>query len=286
MPEVITHTSGSRPNLKARFTAAARHFTGYAKKPAFLKRACTWTATRFLTRIHHLTHRVPVTLREVKKGRVLVVAPHMDDEMIGAGGTLALHQNMGSELGLIFTSDCAGVGPDPQANEAEAKVREAEAKIAAAYFDMDYLGTLGYPCGSLSRHEAAMGRELAERIESWQPETIFCPFPSDHHRDHQATALGLAHALATTGWKGEVWGYEIWSTLWPNTAVDITSVVQRKRESIECYPSQIQYMSYVESALGLNRYRGLRVLKESAEAFYVCSSNEFQKICGFLLQVG
>ncbi|MFT4548641.1 MAG: LmbE family N-acetylglucosaminyl deacetylase [Verrucomicrobiales bacterium] len=284
MSESITQTQ-PKPRLKAKLTAMARHFTGYAKKPKFLKKICTWTATRFLTKIHHLTHRVPVTLRELEQDRVLVVAPHMDDEMIGAGGALALHHELGSVLGLVFTADCAGVGPDPQKNDTEAKVRQAEAEVAAAYFDMDYHGTLGYPCGSLSLNETAMGKDLAKLIRKWNPNTIFCPFPSDHHRDHQATAMGLMHALKETGWQGEVWGYEIWSTIWPNTAVDITSVTKKKQESIECYPSQIKYMSYVESALGLNRYRGLRVLKESAEAYYVCSAKQFQKICGHLLEL-
>ncbi|MFT5110005.1 MAG: LmbE family N-acetylglucosaminyl deacetylase, partial [Pseudoalteromonas tetraodonis] len=206
MSESITQTQ-PKPRLKAKLTAMARHFTGYAKKPKFLKKICTWTATRFLTKIHHLTHRVPVTLRELEQDRVLVVAPHMDDEMIGAGGALALHHELGSVLGLVFTADCAGVGPDPQKNDTEAKVRQAEAEVAAAYFDMDYHGTLGYPCGSLSLNETAMGKDLAKLIRKWNPNTIFCPFPSDHHRDHQATAMGLMHALKETGWQGEVWGY-------------------------------------------------------------------------------
>ncbi len=130
-----------------------------------------------------------------------------------------------------------------------------------------------------------MGNDLAKTIRDWNPLTIFCPFPSDHHRDHQATAAGLAHALDETGWKGEIWGYEIWSTIWPNTAIDISEVTAHKKAAIECYPSQIKYMSYVESSLGLNRYRGLRVLKQSAEAFYVCSSKQFQKIAAHLLEI-
>ena len=117
MSDTIAH----RPSPRAKLTAMARHFTGYAKRPKFLKQICTWTATRFLTKIHHLTHRVPVTLRELEQDRVLVVAPHMDDEMIGAGGALALHHQLGSELGLVFTADCAGVGPDPEKNRAEAE---------------------------------------------------------------------------------------------------------------------------------------------------------------------
>ncbi len=128
----------------------ARHFTGYAKKPKLLKQICTWTAKRFLTKIHHLTHRIPVTLRELEKDRVLVVAPHMDDEMIGAGGALALHHQLGSELGLVFTSDCAGVGPTHRRTRPKPKLRQAEAKVAAAYFDMDYHGHARVPLRTAS----------------------------------------------------------------------------------------------------------------------------------------
>ena len=83
-----------KPSPRAKLTASARHFTNYAKKPKFLKKICTWTATRFLTKIHHLTHRVPVTLRQLEKDRVLVVAPHMDDEMIGAGGEVFVNVDL------------------------------------------------------------------------------------------------------------------------------------------------------------------------------------------------
>ena len=272
-------------SISSRIKAAIRHFVGYSKKPRLLTHLCNRSATRFLSRVHHITHRVPTALRTLEKDRILVVAPHMDDEMIGAGGALAIHHKLGSELSLIFTSSCAGVSADVRENEIEAQVRQDEAKVAANFFDMHYFGTLGYPTGAMSLHEEAIGEDLAKIIEEWKPKTLYCPFPSDHHRDHQATALGLAHAIRLSGWTGEVWGYEIWSTLWPNTAVDISDVINLKKRSIECYPSQLQHMSYVDAALGLNRYRGLRVMVDSAEGYYVCNEREFIQLCDLLLKI-
>ena len=48
-------------------------------------------------------------------------------------------------------------------------------------------------------------------------------------------AAWLGAAVAETGYKGEVWCYELWSCLWPNIGVDISSVVDIKREAINCY---------------------------------------------------
>lgn len=253
--------------------------------PKWVRRSCAWAAARFLRNIHHLTHRIPVELRSLERTRALVVAPHMDDEMLGAGGTLALHRRLGSELGLVFTSDGAGQGTDSAENAREALERQAEAVVAAAFFDMEYHGTLGYPCGRLAPRSQEIGRDLAQLIRRWQPKVIFGPFPSDHHRDHQATALALAYALDAEDWDGEIWCYEVWSTLWPNVAVDISDVIDEKRRSIECYPSQLRYIPYAESILGLNRYRGLRVQTPSAEAFYVCSTKEFKKLSSALLRI-
>ena len=64
-------------------------------KTSVTKKIKTWAAGRFLSRVHRITHRIPVELRGVQSARVMVLAPHMDDEVIGPGGTLALHQQAG-----------------------------------------------------------------------------------------------------------------------------------------------------------------------------------------------
>src|SRR4051812_38588672 len=68
------------------------------QRPPLLDGLLERTATRFLRRIHRVTHRMPVKLRAIEKQRVLVVAPHPDDEVIPVGGNLALHQCVGSEV--------------------------------------------------------------------------------------------------------------------------------------------------------------------------------------------
>ena len=65
------------------------------QRPTFLDSVFERTATRFLRRIHRITHRMPVKARIIGKQRVLVIAPHPDDEVIAVGGTMALHQRAG-----------------------------------------------------------------------------------------------------------------------------------------------------------------------------------------------
>jgi N-acetylglucosamine malate deacetylase 1 len=252
------------------------------QKTGLIRKLGRWGARRLLTRLHRVTHRMPVELRYVEAGRILVVAPHMDDEVIGSGGTLLLHRQAGSQLGAVFVSDSAG-DPSQTGVSSETAQRKREAQAAAEYIGFELVRFLDYPDGKLSLYESKIGDELAALLHEWRPTAIFCPFPTDHHRDHQATAAAVATAIGKVDWHGEVWGYEVWSTLWPNAAIDISEVVDKKRTAIGCHASQVANMAYVEAALGLNRYRGLRVGVPFAEAFYVCREADFIELTEELL---
>jgi LmbE family N-acetylglucosaminyl deacetylase len=245
------------------------------QRPPLLDGVLERTATRFLRSIHRVTHRMPIRLRAIEKQRVLVVAPHPDDEVIAVGGNLALHQLVGSEvLTLFVTSDtpAADVG------------RKLEAERAARLLGFDHR-FLGFPDGSISLHEPEVTRVIAGVIRTFRPEVIYCPFPGDHHRDHQATSASTGAAVAEMGYKGEVWCYELWSCLWPNAGVDISSVVEIKREAINCYASQIAYVDYVEGALGLNRYRGIKLGVKYAESLFASDAPTFIGLCRTLSAV-
>jgi LmbE family N-acetylglucosaminyl deacetylase len=229
------------------------------------------TATRFLRRIHRITHRMPVRLRSVEKQRVLVVAPHPDDEVIAVGGNLALHQRAGSDVLTLF------VTLDKAAADGSI-VRKGEAERVARLLGFDHR-FLGFPDGSVSLHEAGVARAIADEIRSFRPDVIYCPFPGDHHRDHMSASACTGAAAAQSGYEGEVCCYEVWSNLWPNVGVDISSVVETKREAISCYASQIAYLPYAEGALGLNRFRGLKLGVPYAEALFVCPARTFVEVC-------
>jgi LmbE family N-acetylglucosaminyl deacetylase len=88
------------------------------QRPPFVDGILERTATRFLRSIHRITHRMPVKLHAIEKQRVLVVAPHPDDEAIAVGGNLALHQRLGSEVLTLFVTLDA---PAPVVRKGEAE---------------------------------------------------------------------------------------------------------------------------------------------------------------------
>ena len=231
-------------------------------------------ANRFLRRIHRITHRMPIRLRAVEKQRVLVIAPHPDDEVIALGGTLALHRSLGSDTTTVYvTMD----EPSPSGRT----VRKSEAATAGSFLGYD-CRFLDYPDGWVSRHEVAVSRDLEAVIRTIRPDLVYCPFPGDHHRDHQAVAASAAIALGRAGSDAQVWCYEVWSNLWPNAGIDVSSVIDAKRTAIESYKSQTDTMPYADTALALNRFRGLRLGVAYAEAFFVCEPSEFVDLCGSL----
>ena len=231
-----------------------------------------------------MTHRMPLELRAVARSRVLVVAPHMDDAEIACGGTLALHGRAGSAIGVLYATDSGNTDGQTLSADERKRIRRSEAERSARELGAEIVAVGSFPDGSLSLHEDAAAAFVADAIARWKPEQVFCPFPADNHRDHQSTAAVVSIALERIGWRGEVWCYEVWSALWPNVAVDITGVQSEKLRAIACYTSQ-NGMPYADAALGLNRFRGLRVGVAAAEAFHVSSACDFRKLCGPLFEI-
>ncbi len=252
------------------------------KKSNWLRQLGRWGARRLLRRSYRIFQRMPTQLQTLHKSKILVVAPHMDDEVIAPGGTLLLHRQIGSSMAVVFTSDSSGDASQTGiANESQ--IRREEAKAAGQFLGFTQIHFLNFPDGKLPRYEDRLAESLLPILFGWAPDTIFVPFPTDHHRDHQATTAAVALAIQQGKWKGEVWCYEVWSPLWPNTAIDISSVIEQKRQAISLHASQMKNMNYIEAALGLNRYRGLKVGVDYAEAFFVCSASQFVYYCDELL---
>lgn len=248
----------------------------------FSNRLRSALARRFLLGLRRATHRLPVQLETLRRERVLAIAPHMDDEVIGCGGTLLLHRALQSEVRVVFVSDSSGAVADPALAQQLRSIRRAEMLLVSNRLGLGSVVELGFADGSLVRHEQAIAVRLADELRTFRPDRVLCPFPADGHADHQAVALAFGSATQLAGWQGEVLAYEVWSTLWPNMAVDIGAVADDKAAAIRLYASQMNDRDYAAAVLGLNRFRGMQHRIEFAEAFHRCDAAQFRELTACL----
>ncbi|MEO8035325.1 MAG: PIG-L deacetylase family protein [Acidobacteriota bacterium] len=252
--------------------------------PSFSNRLRTATARLSYIALKRASQRMPMELVVPVRSRVLVVSPHMDDEVMACGGNLLLHRQLGSEVRVVYVSDSSADLPDPSAGRLRA-ARHAEMTRVRSVLHLHSVIELAFPDGKLVSYERDIATRLARELEDFSPTMVFCPFPLDGHGDHQACAFALSSATRLAGWEGDVLAYEVWSALTPNIAIDIGSVVEEKAELIRMYTSQTQDRDYESAFIGLNRYRGLPYRIAFAEAFHRCTARQFGALAASLNSV-
>lgn len=226
---------------------------------------------------------------------VLVLAPHPDDEAIGCGGTLCLHSRDGARVTVAYMTDGrlgslrlqgdALVGRQRESFQGELiKARKAEAAAAGRILGTGELVFLDFPEGELRRCRDSV-RRVADLLVACQPEIVYLPFPADRHRDHVETARIFSGAVGEVTNGCQVFAYEVWSPLYPNCMVDISDVVEIKRQALLQFATQLADNDFIHSILGLNAYRTAFHLRSRgyAEAFFRCTPREFRHWCWHLV---
>jgi len=195
-------------------------------------------------------------------GRIVVLAPHMDDEVFGCGGTMALAADAGARVTFVYVTD--GSKGYPGARLAG----PSDAEAAAAD------GVLAVTADAV----AALADTLARRA----PSAVFLPFLTDLHHDHWITNCLFVEAArrARLSLSVACWGYEVWTPLVANAVVDITAAAERKRLAMQEFPSQQAEFDYPRAMLGLNTYRSLHRGRAHglAEAFHVAELGVYRRL--------
>lgn len=196
----------------------------------------------------------PRVIVDFALGPVLVIAPHMDDEVIGCGGAIALHVAAGARVTSVFMTDGAGApGPQPT-------TRHDEARSVARFLRTEPPTFLDAPDTALNV-EPQVVSGLAATIDTVGPAVLYVPFAGDAHRDHAVTSEIVSHAateVSTDLSRTVVRSYEVWSPLPATVAVDISEVINRKLLALQHYRSQ--FVAHTpEPILGLNRYRAMGI---------------------------
>ena len=218
---------------------------------------------------------------------IFIVAAHPDDEVLGCGGTIARHADMGDQVQVLIVAEGA-TSRQEQRNRNQAS-DELSALAHAAQKAGAILGAKGVELLDLpdnrldSLDRLDLIKQIEERIERHQPQVVYVHHAGDVNIDHRR--LHEAVVTACRPIPGQpvrrLLSFEVASsTEWqppgsapafhPNWFVDITAQWPRKREALEVYASEMRPWPHARSFQAvehLARWRGAQVGVEAAEAF-------------------
>lgn len=212
--------------------------------------------------------------------KLLVVAPHPDDETLGVGGTIFRHKLQGDQIAwLIVTSASEEIGW----NHEQLKKRADEIEEVSKLYGFDKVFKLSFPSAKLEL--VPMGdivSAISNVIKDYQPEVVFLPHYSDIHTDHGVVFRAVASCTKWFRYPSvkRVLCYETLSetdfnlepnkNFFPNVYVDITPFLEDKLIAMSIYASEIQSFPFPRSKdaiRALAKVRGASSGFEAAEAF-------------------
>lgn len=209
---------------------------------------------------------IPFQYSSLPLGDWLVFAPHPDDETLGMGGAFALAKLESIKITVVFLTDGSFGGSSPNL----VTTRELEAEAA-----LSILGVKNYQFWKLRDRMFKVDRELIERVKKiiieTKPSSVFFPTPLEFHPDHRRTAHLVWKSLQEIKFCEKAYAYQISVQAPTNFLLDITNVIEIKKEAMSAYQTQLNENRYVEVILGLNAARSYTLPPHVhyAEAFYL-----------------
>ena len=221
----------------------------------------------------------PLEATNLTGQKVLVIAPHPDDESLGTGGALALHVESGDPVKIVFLTDGSMADYSGRYGKDEyIEIREAEAREACSILGVADIEFWREPDRGLRVNDENINR-LYQVLKDYKPDLIYCPSPHEFHPDHRVSAELLWRAVQKSGHNATIAFTEINTAIRINTLIDITPVIEKKKAACNIYKSQIENTPYTDTALSLNRFRSLTISESSsyAEGFFMVESSEVLK---------
>jgi len=187
--------------------------------------------------------------------KVLVVAAHPDDELLGIGGIVLRHTSAGDEVRSVIMCEGESLRYHEDVGQSTAIAE------AAKVLGVSKVYRLQYPDQKLDTYTLTeLITPLEEISEEYRPDIIYCQSACDANRDHKILFEAASIAFRPTSeWVQEFYGfYTASSTEWgyprsfvPDTWVDITSVLDKKIEAFEKYHSEMRTYPHPRSSEAL-----------------------------------
>jgi LmbE family N-acetylglucosaminyl deacetylase len=219
------------------------------------------------------------------KERVLIVAAHPDDEVLGCGGFIAKQSDKFDIYVLFLTNGASGRFSDQQCRRHLENAQKAN----------DILGTkqvvfLDFPNQKLETVPLIdVTQAIEKQIAEIKPFRVFTHDYGDLNKDHQITFEAVSTAVRAIPEQivkelftyyvpsSSEWG-RIQGAFTPNVWLDITEVLDKKLEAMRAYDSEGRAYPHprnTESLKSIHRFFGINSGMECAEPFKLIHSIGF-----------
>lgn len=209
--------------------------------------------------------------------KILVIAPHPDDEVLGCGGTIAKHVSQGDEVSLCIATR----GYTPDWPKAFLKNKLQEIQKASKILGIKKVYRLNFPTVKLDTiPQKKLNDSLSSIVKAAKPSVAYIPHAGDLNRDHRLLFEASLVALRPGSDRVKrVLSYEVLSeTEWgqnlqpfvPNVYVDISNTLAKKMLAIKAYQSELRPFPHPRSLKGIESLavkRGTETGVSAAEAF-------------------
>ena len=192
--------------------------------------------------------------------RVLVVAAHPDDEILGIGGTVAKHVKNGDIVHAVVM--CEGESLRYKKNVGQNKAM----KQAADILGIEDIKHLCFPDQKLDTFTLTeLIKPLEQISQEFKPNIVYCQFGGDINMDHRLLFEAANVAFRPLDhWVEAFYAfYTLSSTEWayprtfePNTWVDITDTIETKIKAFSCYRSEVKEYPHPRSIESIRNAAG------------------------------
>lgn len=212
--------------------------------------------------------------------KILVIAAHPDDEVLGCGGTILKHIAKGDEVSVLIL----GEGETSRGESADIEKRKKQAREAGELLGVKNLFLENLPDSQFdSLPMLKLVKIIEQSLNKVKPSIVYTHNPYDLNIDHQLTfkAVLTAARPQPNYFVKKILAFEILSStewqikdkkhlFYPTVYNDITDFINKKIEVLAVYQQELKEFPHPRSVEGvrtLARYRGIESGYNFAEAF-------------------
>lgn len=217
----------------------------------------------------HAPPLVAAASEPARQLKVVCIGGHPDDPESGCAGTLCRYAELGHFVTVLYLTRGERGIRDQGLDEA-GKIRTAECEKACEVMGAHprFFGQIDGATEMTRAHVETMSKVLAEE----QPDVLFTHWPVDTHMDHQVASLLAIRGWMALGERPQLYFFEVNTGsqsqgFLPNTYVDVSSVLEKKKTALFAHVSQDGKGIWREHHEVIARWRGREAGVAAAEAF-------------------